>query len=416
METDENVPYGTMPAYDGATPTKAATAQYSYTFDKWSPAVSAVTGDVIYTATYTETVNTYTVTWKNADGTVLETDENVPYGTTPTYDGTTPTKAADAQYTYTFAGWSPAVVEVTGDATYTAQFDSTVNQYTITWVDGNGDTLKIEQVAYGETPAYTGATPTKTATAQYSYTFAGWSPTVSAVTGDATYTAQFDSTVNKYTITFANTGDTVIAPITQDYGTAVTPPADPTKTGYTFAGWDKEIPATMPAENMTITAKWTINQYTITFDADGGSAVAPITQDYGTAVTAPADPTKPGYIFVGWDKDIPTTMPAEDITITAKWEVATTTLTISVNGGTGTFIFRLTDGNGLDMLVTVQGGGSVTITGLLIGTNCTVTDMGWNWRYNSMNSKSIELKQDAAQNVVTFTPGLNDPGWLGGEG
>ena len=416
LETDENVPYGTMPAYDGATPTKAATAQYSYTFDKWSPAVSAVTGDVIYTATYTETVNTYTVTWKNADGTVLETDENVPYGTTPTYDGTTPTKAADAQYTYTFAGWSPAVVEVTGDATYTAQFDSTVNQYTITWVDGNGDTLKIEQVAYGETPAYTGATPTKTATAQYSYTFAGWSPTVSAVTGDATYTAQFDSTVNKYTITFANTGDTVIAPITQDYGTAVTPPADPTKTGYTFAGWDKEIPATMPAENMTITAKWTINQYTITFDADGGSAVAPITQDYGTAVTAPADPTKPGYIFVGWDKDIPTTMPAEDITITAKWEVATTTLTISVNGGTGTFIFRLTDGNGLDMLVTVQGGGSVTITGLLIGTNCTVTDMGWNWRYNSMNSKSIELKQDAAQNVVTFTPGLNDPGWLGGEG
>ena len=75
----------------------------------------------------------------------------------------------------------------------------------------------------------------------------------------------------------------------------------------------------MPAENMTIKAKWTVNQYTLTFDTNGGSTIAPITQDYGTAITAPADPTKTDYTFAGWTPAIPTTMPAENLTVTAQW-------------------------------------------------------------------------------------------------
>ena len=77
---------------------------------------------------------------------------------------------------------------------------------------------------------------------------------------------------------------------------------------------------TVPAENITITAQWKINQYTITFDTAGGSEIAPITQDYGTVITAPANPTREGYAFNGWDKEIPQTMPAENITITAQWK------------------------------------------------------------------------------------------------
>ena len=124
---------------------------------------------------------------------------------------------------------------------------------------------------------------------------------------------------NKYTITFDTNGGSEIAPITQDYGTEITAPDNPTRKGYTFKGWDKEIPKTMPAENITVKAQWKINQYTITFDTNGGSEIAPITQDYGTEITAPDNPTRKGYTFKGWDKEIPETMPAENITITARW-------------------------------------------------------------------------------------------------
>ena len=124
---------------------------------------------------------------------------------------------------------------------------------------------------------------------------------------------------NKYTITFDTNGGSEIAPITQDYGTEITVPDNPTRKGYTFKGWDKEIPKTMPAENITVKAQWEINQYTITFDTNGGSEIAPITQDYGTKITAPDNPTRKGYTFKGWDKEIPETMPAENITITARW-------------------------------------------------------------------------------------------------
>ena len=126
---------------------------------------------------------------------------------------------------------------------------------------------------------------------------------------------------NKYTITFDTAGGSTVAPITQDYGTAITVPANPTREGYTFIGWDKEIPATMPAENMTIMAKWAINKYTIRFNTDGGTYIFPITADYGSKIHNPGTLYKPGFIFDGWDRPYPETMPAENITLTAKWKV-----------------------------------------------------------------------------------------------
>lgn len=138
---------------------------------------------------------------------------------------------------------------------------------------------------------------------------------------------------NQYTISFDTDGGSGILPITQDYGSAVTAPANPTKTGYTFAGWDKAIPATMPNQNITIKAKWTINQYTITFDTDGGSEIQPIKQNYNTAVTEPADPTKTGYDFDEWDRSIPQTMPAENITIKAKWATHKYTVSFDTDDG-----------------------------------------------------------------------------------
>ena len=191
-----------------------------------------------------------------------------------------------------------------------------IGAYTVTFQSEGGS--EVASQIRANTPAAQPDNPTKEG-----HTFIGWYSGESEwdfetpVTADLTLTAKWQ--INRYTITFDTAGGSEVPSITQDYGTAITPPAAPTRTGYTFAGWDKTIPTTMPAGNMTITAQWQVNQYTITFDTAGGSEVAPITQDYGTTITAPANPAKTGYTFAGWDREIPTTMPAGDMTITARW-------------------------------------------------------------------------------------------------
>ena len=128
--------------------------------------------------------------------------------------------------------------------------------------------------------------------------------------------------IGAYTVTFQSEGGSEVASQIRA-NTPADRPADPTKEGYTFIGWyngesewNFETPVT---ENLTLTAKWQVNQYTITFKPENGGQDIVIKQDYGTAITAPANPTKTGYTFAGWDKTIPTTMPAGDMTITARW-------------------------------------------------------------------------------------------------
>ena len=256
-----------------------------------------------------EVIGAYTVTFQSEGGSEVASQIRA---NTPAAQPDNPTKEG-----HTFIGWYSGESEwdfetpVTADLTLTAKWQ--INRYTITFDTAGGSEVPSITQDYG-TAITPPAAPTRTG-----YTFAGWdreSPTTMPA-GDMTITARW--TVNQYTITFKpeNGGEDIV--ITQDYGTAITPPAAPTRTGYTFAGWDKTIPTTMPAGNMTITAQWQVNQYTITFDTAGGSEVAPITQDYGTTITAPANPAKTGYTFAGWDREIPTTMPAGDMTITARW-------------------------------------------------------------------------------------------------
>lgn len=172
---------GTTPKYEGVTPTKPSTAQYTYTFSGWTPAVTPVTGNATYTATYNSTQIAYTVTWKSQDGsTTFETDSNVPVNTKPTYDSSAPTKSNTDEYTYTFVGWATSANQtsgisvsdlpnVTGDVTYYAAFSKTKRQYTVKFVNYDGTELQSDEVAYCETPTYDGETPTKSADAQYTY-------------------------------------------------------------------------------------------------------------------------------------------------------------------------------------------------------------------------------------------------------
>ncbi len=188
------------------------------------------------------------------------------------------------------------------------------NKYTITFETNGGSEIAPITQDYG-TEITAPDNPTRKG-----YTFKGWDKEIPETMPAENITVKAQWEINQYTIAFDTNGGSEIAPITQDYGTEITAPDNPTRKGYTFKGWDREIPETMPAENITVKAQWEINQYTITFDTNGGSEIAPITQDYGTEITAPDNPTRKGYTFRGWDKEIPKTMPAENITITARWK------------------------------------------------------------------------------------------------
>ena len=281
-------------------------------------ATIAANGSTVVNIYYTR--NSYTLTVDADNGTAVS-KETYKFGTAII------APAAPTKTGYTFAGWSEKIPETMPAENMTVKAQWKINQYTITFdTDGGSEVASITQ-DYGTTIAKP-TDPTKTG-----YTFAGWSEKIPGrmPAEDVTVTATWK--INQYTIAFDTDGGSEIAPITQDYGTAIIAPKAPTKTGYTFDGWDKTIPGTMPAENMTVKAQWKINQYTITFDTDGGSEVESITQDYGTTIAKPTDPTKTGYTFAGWSEKIPETMPAENVTVKAQWTINQYTITFNTDGG-----------------------------------------------------------------------------------
>ena len=279
------------------------------------------------------TAPTYAVTLNTNGGTINSGNvTGYTYGV-----GATLPAADDMTYTgHTFKGWydnenltgSPVTAiggAETGNKEYWAKWE--INQYTITFDTNGGSEIAPITQDYG-TEITAPDNPTRKG-----YTFMGWDKEIPETMPAENITVKAQWEINQYTIAFDTNGGSEITPITQDYGTKITAPDKPTRKGYTFKGWDKEIPETMPAENITVKAQWEINQYTITFDTNGGSEIAPITQDYGTEITAPANPTRKGYTFKGWDKEIPETMPAENMTVKAQWEINQYTIAFDTNGG-----------------------------------------------------------------------------------
>ncbi len=308
--------YGTTPAYTGETPTKDATAQYTYTFAGWDSEIADVTGAKDYTATYTPSTNKYVVRFLNEDGTELQSEE-LEYGATPAYNGETPTKEATAQYTYTFNGWDSEIAEVTGAKDYTATYTPTTNKYVVRFLNEDGTELQSEELAYGVTPAYTGETPTKEATAQYTYTFKGWDSEITAVTGAKDYKATYTSTTNKYLITFVNYDGTEL----QSGEVEPEKPADAENT-YVFTGWSPSIESVTEAKTYTAQFSSTTNKYLIRFLNEDGTELQSEELEYGTTPEYTGEtPTKDAtaqytYTFNGWDSEIADVTGAKDYTAT----------------------------------------------------------------------------------------------------
>ncbi len=331
-------------------------------------------------------INKYTVTWKNWDGSVLETDTDVPYGTKPTYDGEKPEKASDPQYNYVFAGWSPEVSAVgESDVTYTATYTPVLQEYTVKWVDEDGTTVleMDENVAYGTTPEFNGATPTKASAEGYAYTFDTWTPEISKVVGNVAYKATYKATPIDYTVTFETNGGTLAegASGTASYTveTAITLPGV-TRPGYTFKGWK----VTVAAESDT---NWKLDD-TYTAEIEAGK--------YG------------------------------DVTLTAQWEAITadlviqTTLSASACFADQNFVFVVTgtadDVNvgKIEFEVALNGSDRVTIAQIPAGSYTITEKSGWSWRYTGDQTAAAEI-EDAEAKTVTFT--FDDPdntSWLSG--
>lgn len=199
------------------------------------------------------------------------------------------------------------------------------------------------------------------------YSFTGWSTDLSSINGNLSVTAQYS--LNEYTISFNPNGGTSVTEVTLAFGSSITGLDNSSKEGYIFAGWytnealtEPFDDAVMPSNDFTLYADWTINQYTIDFQTNGGTDVASIVQDYSTDVLEPFEPTKLGYSFVGWYEDIDlinaysfTTMPAQDITLYAGWSPTENTVNFVLNDGTAQ-IEVVTDYTGEALLEPVREG------------------------------------------------------------
>ena len=310
------------------------------------------------------TPDIYTVKFDNNTGTGTMADQEFTYGVSQALSEMTFTAPDDKE----FAGWAlsangapkysnKATVlnlpydqnkQITLYANWTSASSTAPTTHTVTFKDGENVVSEL-LVSDGETVQAPELTKT-------GYTLSGWNKedgtkwnfASETVTDDITLTANW--TGNPYTVKFnANGGDGTMDDQTFTYGTPQALTANAfSKAEHSFEGWAEteggEVKYTDGysvsnlAESGTVNlyAVWKINQYTITFDTKGGSAVNPITQDYGTAVTTPVNPTKKGYTFNGWNPSIPGTMPAENIVLTAKWTGILYTVKYNENGGTGT--------------------------------------------------------------------------------
>ena len=233
--------------------TRESDQVYNYTFAGFEQEIISAK-EIEYIAKYTKSYVLYTVTFLNFDDSVI-LSKKYHYGEEVTKPST-PKREDSKEFNYTFVGWDKTISLVTGDATYKALYSYTKASYEVTWKNEDGTILKTETLEYGTTPTAP-SNPTKTSNETYTYTFAGWTPEVNAVTGNVIYTATYSQTLNKYNITFVSNGGTEIG--TKELECTTLIDIKPEYENKTFIGWydSNDIEVTnVPTKDTTLYAKW----------------------------------------------------------------------------------------------------------------------------------------------------------------
>jgi hypothetical protein len=326
-EVDQVVENAT-PVYQGNTPLKAKTDQYTYTFKGWDKAIAPATADADYTATYESAVNQYQVRFVNYDDALI-TAVNVPYDGTAVFPDTanTPEKPSNDQYSYAFNGWDEPLEHITKDVTRKALFTETVRTYKVEYKNFDGTLLDTQNIEYGKNAHFAKESPKKASDESYDYIFSGWDYPETNIVKDMVLTAQFSQARNSFSVTFVNDDNSVLDTVkVAKGGTAVYTKDVPTKAQdeqytYTFAHWD--YPLEGITEDCTRKAVYdhALREYDVVYKNWDGSELESGKVKYGqNAEYTEAAPTKPEdelhtYAFQGWDK--PETNIVKDMVFTA---------------------------------------------------------------------------------------------------
>ena len=289
-----------------------------YTFTGWDQAFNAVKSDLTVKAEYS--INTFTVKFYEQDGvTQIGTTQTINWDAAATFE------TAPAIEGHAFDQWILTGDNDQVDTSLTHVKENVIaiasyirNGYTVTFVDYNGAVIGTDGVLYGEA-ATAPVPPTR-----IGYTFTGWDQAFDSVTSNLTVTAQYR--INTYRVSFVDYNGTSLKTQTVNWGAAATAPDDPSRDGYTFTGWDRTFGSV--TSNMTVTAEYTVNTYTVTFTDYDGTVLKTQVVDWNTAAAAPDDPSREGYTFTGWDQAFNAV--TSDITITAQYEQIETLLTEEV--------------------------------------------------------------------------------------
>lgn len=447
LETDENQAYGTVTTYNGTTPTKEADENFVYTFSGWHSSLTGSTyangstptvgGETTYEAQYSTTPR-YAVTFNNYDGTQLARTIYTQ-GATPAYDGL-PTRPRDADGYFRFIGWKNSngdsyasdatLPAVTKKETYTAQYDYVTELYLITLnnIDGNGGSWS-GKFGVGSTPFYDPDgndipdEPTKaSADPRYTYVFTGWDPALETVTGAASYTAQFEQTDSKFTVSISvNNGEwgSVSKTSVKDvlYGQPVsvsgntltvggttimaTPAAEDEQYVYRFDHWES-VPATVTTET-SIQAVFTAGVASVT--AGGTTTYHTTVADAISAANGKTD----AVVTMLHDASV-----TSEITISAGMTIDLNGKTISSNQAAATGVFNISASSKTITIKDSDTGGKIDHTadysgGYMYGINLTAGTLnitsGTIYAKNTANNRAYGIYANGSTAIITMSKG-----------